>query len=189
MTEQVAMIDVSANNHLGTEDIDWHRVYGGGYRAAMVKCSEGIDYVNPWRVIDAKGATGAEIQVGYYHFAHPGTNTAEAEAAHALSAVAGLPIDLGLALDLEVQEGRDWSELAAWAKVFHAEIRKTLNHSPLYVNDNYLANLPGAPWGERLWLAQTIRPRREVWAWQMTQATVVRGIAVPTDVGWLHPDK
>lgn len=188
MKPQVPMIDVSANNHLGEEAIDWPAVYAAGYHAVMIKASEGATYDNPWLGQDSRGAIAAGLEVGYYHFAHPGLNSAITESDHFLKTVAGLHHDLGLGLDLEVQEREPWSALARWAKTFHVQVRQHADHSPLYVNDYFLENLPGAPWGARLWLAQTARPRRQVWAWQMTTAAKVPGIAVPTDVGFLHPE-
>lgn len=187
MTAQIAMLDVSANNHLGDEVIDWEQVRQAKYGAVMIKATEGVDYVNPWLRQDAEGATAAHLLVGFYHFAHPGVNAAADEAIKAIGACSGLEHDLGLALDLEVQEGKSWDDLELWAQDFHIRVRRQFVHSPLYVNDNFLANLPGAPWGERLWLAQTARPRRVVWAWQMTTPANVPGIRVPTDVGWLRP--
>lgn len=188
MSQQIPMIDVSSNNHTADQPIDWPRVKAAGFGAVIVKCSEGVDYVSPWAKPDGDGAHAAGLLVGYYHFAHPGHNHPEMEAASALGAIAGLPIALGLALDLEVTEGHDWRDLAKWAQQFHQQVINAGHHSPLYVNDYFLANLPGAPWGVRLWLAQTARPRREVWAWQRTTPAQVPGIQGPVDVGWLHPD-
>lgn len=186
---QVPMIDVSANNHGDDQPIRWSSVYAAKFKAVMVKASEGTTYLNPWLDQDAHAAHQAGLLVGYYHFAHPGENNPAAEVDHAMTAIADLPRELGLALDLEVQEGKAWSALAIWAKEFHHLARQHVDHSPLYVNDNFLANLPGAPWGERLWLAQTARPRRQVWAWQATTPVQVPGIPYPTDVGYLHPDE
>lgn len=188
MKPQVKMIDVSSANHVGDDAINWRAVGDAGYQAVMIKCSEGITYTNPWRTTDAKLAWVAGLHVGYYHYAHPELNGPALEARYALQSIVGLPRDLGLALDLEVAKGTTWAELSAWAQAFHEDVRREVDHSPLYVNDNFLANLPGAPWGERLWLAQTARPRQHVWAWQETTPEAVPGIAVRTDVGWLNPD-
>lgn len=185
---QVPMVDVSSDNHINDEQIQWARVKHAGYLAVMVKASEGVDYVNPWLKADGEGAAAASLEVGYYHFAHPGDLDPEGEAAHALAAIEGLPRTMGLALDLEVVEGQSWAQLAGFARAFHAAALKVVEHSPLYVNDYFLANLPGAPFGQRLWVAQTARPRRQVWAWQATTPVFVNGITVPTDVGFLHPD-
>lgn len=187
MTAQVGMIDVSANNHPDDTPINWQAVKKAGYGAVMIKASEGTGYVNPWLDRDALGALDAGLLVGFYHFAHPGDNLPTLEATHALAAIMGLPHDLGLALDLEVQEGKTWAQLATFAKAFHATVRKKLAHSPLYVNDYFLDNLLDAPWGERLWVAQTSRPRFECWAWQEVTPAAVPGIQGDTDVGVLRP--
>jgi lysozyme len=185
---QLRMIDVSANNHSTGGPISWRAVYGAGYRAVMIKATEGLAYVNPWLADDARGARAAGLWVGYYHFAHPADAGAVDQANYALRAIDGLPRNLGLALDLEVAEGATWPTLATFARAFHAQARTVVEHSPLYVDDDFLANLPGAPFGERLWVAQTARPRREVWAWQETTPANVPGVPAPTDIGWLHPD-
>ena len=187
MTANVRMIDVSSNNHPTAAPIDWAQVKAAGYGAVMIKATEGVDYVNPWLKDDADGAAAAGLQVGYYHFARPGQSTGVTQAADATKAIDGLPRQLGLALDLEVTEGRSWPELAAWARGFHERAKALVEHSPLYVNDYFLANLPGAPFDWWLWLAQTARPRRQVWAWQETTPVAVPGIGGLTDVGWLHP--
>lgn len=189
MTAQVPMLDVSANNHLADEPIQWLRVKTAGYLAVMIKATEGLDYVNPWLKEDAEGAAAQGIKVGYYHYAHPGDGGPFDQVKHAIAAIAGLPRDLGLALDLEVQESHSWEALASWAKDFHTFARETVDHAPLYCNDDFLRNLPGAPFGERLWIAQTARPRFHCWAWQMTQSVVVPGLMTPCDVGFLHPEE
>lgn len=187
MRPQTPMIDVSANNHPDGGPIDWRRVKAAGYGAVMIKATEGSGYVNPWLQRDASDALAAGLLVGFYHFAHPGEDLPILEATHALAAIGGLRHDLGLALDLEVTEGKTWPQLASFAKAFHATVRERLNHSPLYVNDNFLDNLPGAPWGERLWVAQTSRPRFVCWAWQEVIPDRVDGITGDVDVGYLAP--
>lgn len=181
------MVDVSANNHGTGQSIDWAKVRAAGYLAVMVKATEGVDYVNPWLKEDAEGAANAGLLVGYYHFARPSQASAAAQASVALNAIRRLPRNLGLALDLEVAEGLSWDVLASQANIFHEDVLRQVEHSPLYCNDYFLQNLPGAPWGERLWLAQTARPRREVWAWQQTTPQVVDGIPGVTDVNVIHP--
>lgn len=187
MSANLRMIDVSANNHGGGKTIVWGAVKQAGVDAVMIKATEGTGYENPWLGQDARGAVTAGLAVGFYHFAHPSQSSPEVQAATAVQACAGLHHDLGLALDLEVSEGLGWATLATWAQAFHAEVRKVYDHAPLYVNDDYLDNLLGAPWGERLWLAQTDRPRRECWAWQETTPATVPGIPGAVDAGYLHP--
>lgn len=184
---QARMLDASANNHPTDREIGWASVHAAGYSAVMIKCSEGVDYVNPWLARDAVGAKAAGLLVGFYHFRHPGLGAPSAEAHFALTAIAGLRHDLGLAQDLEITEGESWRALAKQAQAFHSDIRMGLGHCPLYVNDDFRDNLPGAPWGERLWSARTDRPRFECWAWQETTPVAVPGILGLTDVGWLRP--
>lgn len=188
MTAQVLMIDISANNHPDDATIDWSKVKADGTDGVMIKATEGVGYVNPWLKADAIGAATAGLRVGYYHFARPASSPPDTQAIAAWRAIEGLPRMLGLALDLEVTEGLGWVTLGAWAQTFHEAARRFVNHSPLYVNDDFLNNLPGAPFGERLWLAQTARPRREVWAWQTTTPIEVAGIVGPVDRDIVHPD-
>jgi GH25 family lysozyme M1 (1,4-beta-N-acetylmuramidase) len=182
------MVDVSSANHTDGREIDWHRVHGAGFGAVMVKATEGIDYVNPWLTSDAMGAHDAGLLVGYYHFRRPGLKAASREADWALAAIKGLPRQLGLAQDLEVTEGCSWAVLAEQAREFHAQAKTVVEHSPVYLDRYFLDNLPGAPWDWWVWIAQTDRPRRDVWAWQETTPRAVRGIVGPVDVGWLRPN-
>ena len=187
MTTQVRMIDVSSYNHPNDEPIDWERVKRAGVGAVMIKCSEGASYVNPWRERDGADAWAAGLLVGYYHFAHPGGREPRVEGEYALTAIDALPRNLGLALDLEVVEAQSWPYLKAWALEFLGYVDQVVTHTPIYLDDHFLANLPGAPFGHRLWNPRATRPRREVWAWQEATPATVPGIAAPTDVGWLHP--
>lgn len=187
MTAPLRMLDVSSVNHGNDQPIDWRKVKRAKYDAVMIKATEGIGYVNPWLVQDAAGAHTAGLLVGFYHFARPAASGGDAQADHAIAATIGLHHDLGLACDLEISEGQSWADLAVFAQAFHGAAHKAFTHSPLYVNDYFLDNLPGAPFGERLWLAQTDRPRRMVWAWQETTAAAIAGIVGVVDVGYLHP--
>lgn len=189
MTAPVPMLDVSANNHPGDHTIQWPRVRAAGFQAVIVKCTEGLDYVNPWLERDAKGAEQAGLLVGYYHFSHPGVSGGADQAAYALRAIKGLPVQLGLADDLELTESRSTRDLQSYAKDFHRTALQTVHHSPLYSPVDLLDTLGAMTWGWRLWVPSTLRPRFEVWAWQTTSPAVVNGIGVPTDVGLLHPDE
>ena len=179
------MIDISGWQHPTNEPIDWPEVYKSGVRAVMVKCSEGIDYVNPWLESDVMGAFDAHLKVGTYHFSHPGLSTVEEQARYALAASAPYDkqITLGIADDLEVQEGKTWDELGGWAKGFNAYVAPHTVYSPLYINGYFLELMVGAPWGLRLWLASWgSRPRREVWAYQSSATGSVPGIVGDVDL-------
>src|ERR1019366_3738671 len=114
----VKMIDISGWQHPNNEPIDWHAVKRSGVQAAMVKATEGTNYTSAWLAADGNGARSAGLKIGYYHFAHPGTNGALEEAQYFLDAIAGHPRSIGGALDLEVTEGVPWPDLAVWSKTF-----------------------------------------------------------------------
>lgn len=181
------MIDVSSNNHPNRESINWPEVHRAGYKAVMIKCSEGTDYVNPWRISDGHGAVAAGMLVGYYHFARPVVGHAEREAWFALNAINGLPRSIGLALDLEDTGALNPAELATWAKTFLATIAAKNIGSPIYSYRYFIDNnLPGFPFGHHVWLASPgVPPRFNVWAWQSGQKEVP-GIPGLTDVGMFY---
>jgi GH25 family lysozyme M1 (1,4-beta-N-acetylmuramidase) len=188
MTHPVKMIDVSGWQHLGNQPIDWHAVKRSGVEAVMVKATEGTDFVSPWAATDGNGARAAGLKIGYYHFAHPGRNGAQEEAAYFLAHIAGLPRSIGGALDLEVTEGVSWADLSAWAQTFLDEVHKVCVYTSLYTNGYFLSNLAGAPWGHLLWYANpTQAPRFRVWAWQYSWTGEVPGVPAPCDLDqvWL----
>lgn len=180
------MIDVSSNN---PHPINWQKVARSGVKGVMIKCSEGTKYVNPYRAEDANGAREYGLHVGYYHFAQPSINhsfghsDADEEAVHALESIKGLPRDLGLALDLEVTNGLSWQQLSNWAREFLGMVAAQKITSPLYVSPTFLDNLPGAPFGHKLWLASWgKRPRQQVWAWQYSGTGAQSGIEGQCDL-------
>jgi lysozyme len=165
------MVDVSSNNHVGGRPLSWRMMRDeAGIRYAMIKATEGLTYVNPWARIDAPEAVECGIEVGFYHFAEPTTGGAGQEADFFGRTVAklGVPHRIGLALDLEVRPpGWGWNHVVDWAKVFLGTLSDWAEWTILYANDEFLTNLPDAPWGHRLWYARPgARPRRQCWAWQ-----------------------
>jgi len=177
-------IDISAWQHPGDAQIDWAEVAKAGYSFVMIKSSQGQDYVNPYLREDATGAHDAGLLVGCYHYATPAAGTAELEALHAISAVSGVTMEIGLALDLEELGSLQMFEVPQWAQEWLKHVNDAGHSAPVYCNDNYLAQLTGAPWGHRLWLAfSNIEPGIKPWMHQ-GPATLVPGIEgeVDTDV-------
>ncbi len=180
------MIDISSYQHPNDSPIDWCAVAGHGIRAVMIKATEGTDYINPWLGRDAHGARSAGLHVGYYHFAQPGLSDGVLQAKFVVNVTRSLPRDIGIALDLEITGGLSWSELANCAKAFLDTLSNEQIGSPLYINDYFLSNLPGAPFGHHLWLASPgSPPRRQVWAWQ-SSPDHVPGIGAPVDIDTLY---
>lgn len=177
------MFDISANNHENNQPFDWKKIAKAGYKGVIIKATEGMDYVNPWLTYDAKGAQSVGMHVGYYHFAHPSQSTAESQAAFAMAKIKDLPRDIGLSLDLEVQEGMSWPDLAAWAKQFLDTVAGQKIGSPFYSNAYFLESLPGAPFGHKLWFASPDRiPTRHCWMWQKSWSGSIPGIPGQVDI-------
>ncbi|MBI3647932.1 MAG: hydrolase, partial [Actinobacteria bacterium] len=60
--------------------IDWTKVAADGVTFAIVKATEGRNYVDPMYATNAAGATANGIAVGAYHFASPGPQQGDATA-------------------------------------------------------------------------------------------------------------
>ncbi len=178
-------------------EIDFHAAYASGMRFGWVKGTQGGDYVSPWLRDDVVAEGEARILAGAYHFAVPGAmkpddveGDAVAQARFALSAAHGLDLPLGLACDLEEMGPFQWFQLSQWFQAFAREVNLTGMACPLYCDRYYLANMTGAPWGWRLWLAlgegdpddypEGVKP----WMVQTTPAPV-DGFAGPVDRDFL----
>lgn len=189
------MIDVSGWQHddpVHTQ-IDYEQVYDAGVRVAIVKCTEGLTYTNPWCDTDVQGFHKAGLLVGCYHYARPNQEDAVAQAEFALKATDHLPLDFGVSLDLEETGSFPMiGQMTTWAQEFMARINGDHEDAPLYVNRYFLQQLAGAPWGHRLWLAlgqdeqPEYPPGIHPWAVQFT-AKDVPGIvsSAGTDTGEL----
>jgi lysozyme len=82
-------------------NVDWQKVYGAGARFAWLKASEGASFVDALYTRHAEDAQAAGLRVGAYHYARPGSNTADEEAAHFLTVAAPKLGELRPVLDLE----------------------------------------------------------------------------------------
>jgi GH25 family lysozyme M1 (1,4-beta-N-acetylmuramidase) len=71
------IVDVSSNQ---VHPIDWVKVKRAGVSAAILKATQGTDYVNPFFEEDLKGCNAAKIPVMAYHFAMFGNSVKEAQA-------------------------------------------------------------------------------------------------------------
>ncbi len=174
--------DVSAYQHPDEEAIDWKRVAAEGHRRAWIKCSESVDYSNPWTRVDAVSARAAGISVGFYHVLDP-----EAEAAAQVDlimrTVDGLPRDFGIALDLEATYGTDWS---LWSTITPEALKafpESVEKRWVYSSTWFYESVPGIPWGAEIWLAQWgSMPRRHLTCWQYATNQYVPGIPESVDL-------
>jgi lysozyme len=179
------MIDVSGFQHPGGAPIDWAKVKASGVEAVVMKATEGNYYRSPYFHSDYDEATRNGLYVGAYHFSRPGLTKPLVQSEYFRDWVGGRALQLGAVNDFESADGLSWRRLARWGREFHGRCREWCQAAPVYMDDDWLENLPEAPWGDRLWLALPgERPRREVWAWQFGTGTV-DGISGPCDLDQL----
>jgi lysozyme len=83
--------------------IDWNAVLAAGFKFALVKATDGPNFVDPQFVNNVQGAVAAGLVVGAYHFLRPGADAA-AQAASFLAQVDAVGVEnlaLGAAVDVE----------------------------------------------------------------------------------------
>lgn len=153
MTSALRGVDVSTWQHPDNAPIDWKAAYGDGIRFAVVKCSQGVDYVNPWFERDVADARAAGLFLGAYHFAAIGNGTAEEQGQWFLNHLSSERLELGAYLDWE-PVGPTVYEAAAWIREFRAVVETTRKPCGLYIDDSWWGELRGANQTiGRLWLA------------------------------------
>lgn len=142
----------------GADVSNWQGSYTwpSGLHFGFAKATEGTtftdgQFAHNWAQMKSKG-----LVRGAYHFAHP-ANDPVVEAEHFLTVVRarGLePNDL-LALDLEANDGRAASAVAAWARTWCIHVQQRTGIRPLvytfisFARGGYCAGLGGYP----LWIA------------------------------------
>ena len=139
------------------KDINWHQVYNAGYRFALLKATEGINWPSPEDSPDlyntvkenVKEARDAGLLVGVYHFGRPVPNKDKAkEEAESFVRLAGDYIKEGYlrpALDIEdsdyygeypEQLGKE--KLAQWIKEWMDTVEARTGVKPILYMNPYL---------------------------------------------------
>lgn len=131
--------DVASYQHPGRAGISWRLVAGSGQRFAIVKATQGTDYVNPYFQSDWAGARAAGLVRGAYHFAEPAlpVSTAVAQAEHFIR-TAGTTReqgDLPPILDLEITGGLAPNQLVAWTAAFLDTVRALTGRAAVIYTD------------------------------------------------------
>lgn len=130
--------DVS--NHQG--QVDWDRAVASGMvDFAIVKASEGVNFVDRWFARNWAELKRLGKPRGAYHYALPSENTPEAEAAHFVRIVRAQgtqPGDL-LALDMEDPDFPVGADAGPWSIRFCEAVRSQLGITPLlYTYPSYV---------------------------------------------------
>ncbi|GAA5045773.1 glycoside hydrolase family 25 protein [Nocardia callitridis] len=187
--------DVSSWQHVDGRLIDWFAVKRSGHDFAMLKATEGLNYVNPYFVPDSVLMRAAGVARGTYHYAHPETSP-EAQAALYAATVLGQngPLDLPPVLDLENSGGLAPADLINWTHRYLNTVQALTGRVPIVYTYPVFWKTAMADSNEftqyPLWIADYRgNPQPEVpggWStwtfWQTTDAGRVDGIGGATDV-------
>lgn len=174
--------------------IDWQKVAASGISFVIIKVTEGAGRVEPRAKDQALGALSVGLQVGYYHFAHAGEDTAITEADLFYKCLVQYPkAQIVPTLDIETNKSSlSPSALTKWIVDFVSRlksygIKRVMLYSYQPFFDQFL--LPSQDLAEcPLWLAD-YRPAPHVphgWSkydiWQFSNAGQIPGIVGNVDV-------
>lgn len=124
--------DVASWQHPRNASIDWFAVRGAGQDFALVKATEGLNYVNPFYVGDSVGIKAAGLVRGTYHFARPALNPEAQATFYAATALGNvLPGDLPPVLDLEDAGGLNPAQLQDWTRRFLNTVQQLSGRQPI----------------------------------------------------------
>jgi GH25 family lysozyme M1 (1,4-beta-N-acetylmuramidase) len=194
-------IDVSS--HQGR--VDWQRVKADGIAFALIKATEGIDFVDQNRGANATGAKAAGLPYGFYHFARPDTRSgttlqsaigdARAEADALLAVAFPKKGELLPVLDLETA-GLPPARLAAWTKAWLERVTERIGTKPiLYTFPGFWSKMSNTTEFSSypLWIAhwrveapQLPAGWRRYTIWQHADDGKVDGIGGRVDLNRLH---
>lgn len=187
--------DVSSWQHVDGRWINWFAVRGSGNSFAMLKATEGLDYLNPYFVPDSLLMRAAGVARGTYHYARPNLPP-EPQAALYATVVLGQHgvLDLPPVLDIENSGGLAPAALINWTHRYLNTVQSLTGRVPIVytyprfwrtamANSNQFTQYP-------LWIADySGKPQPDVpggwptWTfWQTTDSGTIPGIAGRTDV-------
>jgi len=142
--QTITGVDVSSYQGV----ITWSSVKSAGYTYAIAKATEGVTIQDADFVNNEVNGTAAGVVMGAYHFAHPETNSAEAEAKYFVS-VAGPYIkscNLPPALDLEdppsgpaLTSAFTSAQLTAWVQAWFNAVDSATGIKPIIYTDGSIA--------------------------------------------------
>ncbi|MBY6411977.1 glycoside hydrolase family 25 protein [Rhodococcus sp. BP-252] len=186
--------DVSSWQHIDGTAIDWFAVRESGHDFAMVKATEGLNYVNPYFVQDCVVMRVAGVARGAYHYADV-RESPELQAAYYSTVVLGIngPGDLPPVLDLERSHGLSPAQLIDWTHRYLNAVQALTGRQPIiYTYPNFWRTAMADTHEFNhypLWIADyndTLGPLPGGWTqwmfWQFTDNGRIPGIEAPTDI-------
>ncbi len=187
--------DVSSWQHVDGRWINWFAVRAAGHNFAMLKATEGLNYVNPYFVPDSLLMRAAGVARGTYHFARPNLPP-EPQATMYATAVLGQngAMDLPPVLDLETSGGLPPAALINWTHRYLDTVQSLTGRVPIIYTYPRFWRTAMADTHQftryPLWIADySGKPAPDMpggwptWTfWQKTDSGRVPGIAGGTDV-------
>lgn len=153
-----SILGIDVSSYQGT--INWTQVKNAGYTFAWAKATEGLTTTDSQFSNNATNAPAAGVYFGAYHFAHPDTHTATAdavsEANHFLSVAQPYIISCQLppVLDYEVSTSLTWSQQTAWIQAWMTTVQNATGIAPIIYTDGSIANSLGSSLTVyKLWIA------------------------------------
>lgn len=206
LTPNIALADtgVDVSNWQGC--IDAQTAHANGANFAIVKTTEGTNFVDPYADCSVQRSLQSGMRVGVYHFARPEHNSASSEANAFINATRGY-VGKGIIPVLDWEAGQRWN--SAWAKIWLDTVASAWGTKPMiYMSAATLreANwnaVAGADYG--LWLAgypssgpdglrdpgkppYDISPWKVVALWQYTSTASVPGVGARVDADFFYGD-
>jgi len=126
-------IDVSDNN----SGIHWSYLYHHGIRFAMLKCTEGLTFVDRSYIPHRAAANSLGIPIGGYHFFHP-THNGKEQATFLLEHLKIRRGDILPAIDVEVSDGQTIATILGRLGEMIQELHRRLGVCPVvYTSPGY----------------------------------------------------
>lgn len=131
--------DVSSWQHIDGRGINWFAVRGSGNNFAMLKATEGLNYINPYFVQDSLLMRAAGVARGTYHYARP-AESPELQGALYSAIVLGQNgmLDLPPVLDMEDSGGLPPAALIDWTHRYLNTVQALTGRTPIiYTYPNF----------------------------------------------------
>lgn len=184
-------------------DLNWSHIGNGAVDFCFVKATEGSAWVDEKFERNWRGAQGAGLFRGAYHFGRVGADAAT-QAAHFHSVVGPLGFrDLPPVLDIEQANGHSADEVVRWTKEFLVKAKELFGRQPIIYTGHFWLEQMKDPldpfFGDHpLWFAGYVtesklrRPRAwSKWTfWQFSEGThngpkFIAGVP-PCDQNWFE---
>ncbi len=171
-------------------NIDWNAVKSSGIDFAIIKATEGVDYVDPYFVSNMTGAAAAGLHIGAYHFLRAGD--AKEQARQFIAAVKPYSPNYPLLCDVEAADLRALGKDAITDMVvtFCEAVRAAGYHPMIYFNLDWRLNcLDMSRLGAYdLWFARYSNAPgyNDVGIWQYSSTQSVPGISGNVDADYSY---